>query len=778
MKSTGAPTVLTVAALLVAVLAMPATVLAQTPSSPSPSPSASATREADLEVKLVGFPTAVGPADSLTVALEVKNSGNRVAEELEVALTIFQGVTSRSRLEQTYANRLGTTLAVDTIPVEGTIAAGRTRRIEVAKPLVELGKFRNSIQDRAYPVRVIVRSGRVASNSVNTHMIFFHEVPEKPLGISLVLPIHSPSMYTDGGRPEVVTSNSLERSITGGRLTRILDALEAHPDLPVTLAPSGLLLSMLQDMADGYLRDTSDSDDPVEVPPEDPRAQAAFQTLARLQSLAARPNTRIITSTYSPASLPALNRYRLQELASTQLAEGRNALLAEPIGLLRSQPMEEWLLPTFGDLDQPSLTQLHRTNFNRLIISSRSINPSDDPFTRALPVKLEGGPGSATEGSTGVESFALVADAGLESEIRRSGELGTIEARQRFVAETATIHLETPGLFRAVVAIAPPDWEAQGDSAAGLLDVIASGSWLRATTPDAIASDLEPPESEEVRLASSDQVLENGPDLPSEDYFSALSAARRAIDRYSALSPPSSRIGALSRRLLIAESTDWWPSRSALARGLAFAESIPPSISSEMRKLHAPAPQTITLTSKTGVIPLSVGSGLTYPVDVVLRVDSDKLQFPDGNRITISKLQPPNQTIRVRAITRASGTFPLNVRLFTPEGTLISDTQLTIRSTAYNVVALWITAAAGIFILGWWLVGWLKRRLPAGPAAGDDEDEDEEPEPDDIETGAAADADSEAAEPGPDPEGSQPLAEAEPVAEPEPLEPETVPESG
>lgn len=698
----------------------------------SPLESPSSGREADLEAELVDFPVSVGPSDTLTVGLEVKNSGNREAGELEATLTIFQGVTSRSHLEQTSQNRLGTTLAVDTIPIDGTIEPGRSRRLEIAKPLGELAKFRNSTQDRAYPVRVVVRSGSNSSNAINTYMIFFHEAPEKPLGLSLIIPLHSPSAYTDGSRPDLFTSNSLERSINGGRLSRILDALEAHPDLPVTLAPSGLLLSMLQDMADGYPRATSDGT--VNVPPEDPRAQTAFATLARLQSLAARPNTRIISTTYSPASLPAFNRFGLQELAATQLAEGRNVLLAEPIGLLRSKPLENWLLPTFGDLDRPTLTQLHRTDFSNLIISSRSISPSEDPFTRALPIKLEGGPGSATEGLKGVETEALVADAGLESAIKRSGELGTIEARQRFAAESATIHLETPGLFRAVVAIAPPDWEAQGSSASRLLDVVASGSWLRATTPDAITSDLEPPETEQVRLAGSDQVLENGPGVPGESYFNALSSARRAIERYSALSPPSERIGSLSRRLLIAQSTDWWSSRALLDRGVSFAESIPPSINAELRKLHAPAPQTITLTSRTGVIPLSVGSGLGYPVDVVLRVDSDKLRFPDGNRITISKLQPPNQTIRVRAITQASGTFPLNVRLFTPEGTLISDSQLTIRSTAYNVVALWITGAAGVFMVGWWFVGWLRRRLPRSPGSEDSAEEAGPGEPDaDIE---------------------------------------------
>lgn len=711
------------AALVLAALSVPAAAsAAQTPTA-TPSASPSPSRGVQLEARLVEFPISVGPADSLAVALEVENSGRTAAEDLEVSLTIYRAVTSRSRLHQTYEGRLGTTLAVDTFPVDGVIEPGESRRIEVAKPLAELGTFRNSISDRTYPVRVVVRSGTVSFSAVNTHMVFFHELPEKPLGLSLVVPLHSASVYTDGGRPDLVTNDSLTRSITNGRLSRILEALEQHPDLPITLAPSGLLLSMLQDMQDGYPRATPDG--PEQVDPEDPRALAAGNTLGRLRDLAARPNTRIITTTYSPASLPALNEFGLEELAATQLSEGRNVLLAEPLGLLRSTPLDDWLLPTFGDLDEPTLTHLHRTDFNRLIISSRSLTPSDDPFTRALPVLLEGGPGSATEGLTGVETIALVADDGLQTQIRRSGREGSIEARQRFVAESATIHLETPGLVRAVVAIAPPDWEAEDDSAGELLSAVEVAPWLNATTPDVITEQLEPPATEQVRLATSETVLENGPDLPSESYFTALNDARRAIARYSTLSPPPARIGALSRRLLIAQSTDWWSSRNSLARGLAFAEAIPPSVSAEIRKVRAPASQTITLTSRTGVIPLSVGSGLNYPVDVVLQLDSDKLTFPDGNRIPIRNLRPPTRTIQVRAITQSSGTFPLNVRLFTPSGTLISDSQLTIRSTAYNVVALSITAAAGVFIMGWWMAGWLRRRQRGDPAAAEQGVEDQ-----------------------------------------------------
>lgn len=669
-----------------------------------------------LKTRLAGFPISVGPSDALKVSVEVTNSGDAPVDRLEVLLLIYQGIRSVSELQRTYGGFRGRQLASDTIPVDGAIEPGQTRTVEVAKSLGELSVFRNSTVDRPYPVRIVVRAGNVASEPIDTYMIFFTKPPEKPLGIGLVVPLHSPSAYTDGARPEVVTSDSLERSIQNGRLSKILDALERRPDLPVTLAPSGLLLSMLQDMADGYLRSSGRST--VPVPREDPRAQAAARTLGRLRSLASRPNTRIITSPYSPTSLPALNRFNLQDLATTELAEGKNALLSEPVGLLRSQPMPGWLLPTGGRIDQASFTELQKRDFSRLILSSDSLRPSSDLLTRGLPVKLEGGSGSATEGLSGVETTALVADAGLSSLIAQAGADGTIEARQRFAALTATIHLETPGRLRAVLALAPNDWKVRDGAADGILSVVASAPWLRAMTPQEIVSTLDPPADERLRLAPPDTVLEKGPPVPGEGYFSALAAAGRSITRYAGLAPPATRLGNLSRRLLIAQSTDWWSSRSNLSAGLAFAEAISPNVTAEMRRIRAPAPQTITLTSRTGVIPLSVGSALSYPVDVVIRLDSDKLRFPDGRRINIQKLRPPNQTIRVRAITQASGTFPLKVQVLTPGGVLISDSLLTVRSTAYNLVALWITGAAAAFLIGWWMTAAVRRRLhhEAAPA--------------------------------------------------------------
>lgn len=663
----------------------------------------------ELTARLVGFPIAVGPADALAASLEVTNSGNEPARDLEVGFVIYRGVRSRSELSLTYDGTFGRAIASDTINVEGIIEAGASRSIEISKPMSELDAFRDSTTDRAHPVRLRVRSGDEASNPVDTHMVYFSQTPEKPLGVGLIVPLHSPSMYTDASQPDVVTTDSLEGSVTTGRLSRILGALEEYSNLPVTLAPSGLLISMLQDMSDGYER--SFQGVTTNVDREDPRALAAARALNTLRNLVTRPGTRLLATSYSPTSLPALNQFDLDDLAVTQLTEGRNILQAEPVGLLRAQPMPGWLLPADGDLDDATLSELSRAESSRLILSSRSLRTASGQFTRGLPVNVEGGTGSATAGLEGIETVALVTDPGLNTQLEEGHEIGVIEARQRFAAETATIHLETPGLIRAVVALAPLDWEVDPGGTQGLFSTLSSAPWLITTTPDQILSQLEPA-GQTLRLATSESTLDNVRQLPPESYFTALKQALRSIDQYAALAPPPAQIGALTRRLLIAQSADWWTSRALVNRGINFADSIPSTVGSEMNLIRAPAPQTITLTSRTGVIPLSVGSALSYPVDIVIRLESDKLRFPDGNEIPVSQLSPPNQTIRVRAITQSSGTFPLQVRVLTPGGgRLVSDSQLTIRSTAYNIVALSITAGAAAFLIGWWAVGALKRRL-------------------------------------------------------------------
>ena len=59
---------------------------------------------------------------------------------------------------------------------------------------------------------------------------------------------------------------------------------------------------------------------------------------------------------------------------------------------------------------------------------------------------------------------------------------------------------------------------------------------------------------------------------------------------------------------------------------------------------------------------------------------------------------------------QTTGRFPITVQILAPQGGLITQSQLIVRSTAYNRVALVVTAGAVLFLLVWWGRRFLPRR--------------------------------------------------------------------
>lgn len=651
----------------------------------------------DLTAELTEFPTFLGPDGVLRIGLQLNNQGTAAFNNLKMSIEIHEGVGTRSQLDRTFRGSLGPLVGSDTIAIEGALEAGRQRLVFAEKSLSEISFFRSVPEDRTYPVRITVRSGRSSSQAIDTHMIFFAKPPTVPLELALVLPIHHVSVYQNSLRPEEATSASLEHSIASGDIKKLLDEIEEHPQTPMTLAPSGLLLDTLSDFADGFVRRRAGT--VTRVSSDDSQAKDAGGTLQRIRRLASSGNLRVLTMPYSNAFLPALVRAGLADRAQRQITSAEAALA----GGLEVKPLEDWMLAPTGGLDERTLSELQRSGVSRIITGEETLRKSPRALTRGLPVDLEI--------RTGNPISALVADRGLVARLAPPKDLGVVQARQRFLAETATIMLERPAQRRIVTAVAPVTG-IDPALAEGILGAIRFASWLKPTTPDQVVQ--EGLTREKANLAPAEEVVASFPDAPNAEYFSALKDARRSIDRYADLAPPESRLVQLDRRLLIAESADGWSSRSGLDRGTRFASAVVRTVEDEMSKIRAPASQTITLTSRNGVIPLSISSELGYPVDVVVRLDSDKLRFPDGDEIRIEQLRSPNRIVKVGTVAKATGTFPLRVVVQTPNSRIqIAESRLVIRSTAYNVVAVAITAGAGIFLVGWWVIGSIRKRMRA-----------------------------------------------------------------
>lgn len=686
---------------------------------PEPNPAA-------LVIGLDEFPSFLGPSDTLRFVLEITNPDNASAisaTELSVTVSFRASVRNRSTLKRTFDAKpaLPVEIGSETFALDGGIGVGESRQFTISSPLAQLSFFRGRTASGVYPLQITVSSAKQKAVPLQTYLIFFVPDGAPQLGVSLVIPLHSPSIYTDSERPDVVTSISLERSIDGGRISRILDGLEANADIPIAIAPSGLLLDTLSDLSDGFTTIVGRRRQNVSA--EDPRALSAARTLGRIRALAVRPTTEVVLFAYSAAVLPALIRADLPGRAQTQVRQTQLLLDAnQNEGAVKVESAAAWFLPVAGLADEPTLTLLQQSSIDHTILSARSLRSPGDPLkTRPGPVQIKTRSSSAAN--------ALIFDSALSE--RLIGSTRPIESRQRFLAETLTIMLEFPGQTRAVVGVAAENWSPDSVFVGEVFSSLGRSPWLAATTPTRLFAALAP-KAKPLEIGATNDLLDKtlpsiGVSIPPIESFAALKQAQGQIKRYAELDPPRARLARLDRRLLISESSDWWTNRARIEVGRRFATAVGPAIRREFDAVRAPAKQTITLTSRTGVIPLSIRSDLAYPVDIVVRLRSSKLGFPtqgdvrtcnDASRTTarerclfIDKLPPRSPPILVFTEAQATGTFALHLLVETPGGIVLDESDLIIKSTAYSGVAVAITAGAAIFLVAWWIGGLARKRV-------------------------------------------------------------------
>ena len=113
--------------------------------------------------------------------------------------------------------------------------------------------------------------------------------------------------------------------------------------------------------------------------------------------------------------------------------------------------------------------------------------------------------------------------------------------------------------------------------------------------------------------------------------------------------------------------------------------------------------QIVTLTSRSGKVPLNIENRLQVPAHVHVSLISAKLDFPNGAEF--DQVLAPGTTTRVDAqvTTKASGAFPLEVSVTSADQAIpVTHARFTVRSTAISGVGLVISIGAGLFLLIWW----------------------------------------------------------------------------
>ncbi|MEN3314426.1 MAG: hypothetical protein V7605_660 [Acidimicrobiaceae bacterium] len=607
----------------------------------------------------------VGASGDFSVRLHVERPTGPA--DPEVAVTIYPAVATRSEFAVTLSDKITTAPAIapQTFPLSSLVAdGGGTGDVTVALHLVDrlsLGRA-----DGVFPVRVDLRDrpgGRMLQR-VTTHLVYLPIVPTgAKLGMALVLPAHANAGLPPSGGRQLQGADDLAALSSG------LDALRTTP---VALAPTPETLATL----------AASSDD------------KAAATLKALQQRSG--SVTVLAGTYVPTSLPALLAGGLTTDATTQVVRGSDTIA----DTLHVRPdAHTWMAQ--GALDDASIALLGQRGYDRVVTRDTDLKPvTSQKLTVTQPFQLSGGARQVP---------AVVADPGLSGYFDNA--VPPALAANHLLADLAVVYLDRPGTdSRGVVAMAPPTWRTDRQ----FLDTVVAGLGqnpiAEAISLDGLFTGVSQAK------ADSGRPLQRlvAPPVPGglADMVPALRTGRTRLDALgSVLGPGTADHGNLDERLLLAESTDLRTNRQRQA----YLDAVLSGIDTQRQDIRMPGGRSITLTARAADIPVTFQNRTGLPARVVVKVQSDKLDFPRGNTQTLD-LTRQNTTQRFSVVSRTSGAFPLRITLESPDGNLvIGQARLTVRSAAASGIGLVVSLGAAAFLAVWWgrhaLKGRRARRL-------------------------------------------------------------------
>jgi hypothetical protein len=312
---------------------------------------------------------------------------------------------------------------------------------------------------------------------------------------------------------------------------------------------------------------------------------------------------------------------------------------------------------------------------------------------------------------------ALVSDGQLDGFVADAEGVGGARlAAQRFLADAAMIALERPGDLRDVVVTPPRTWEPPvRDFAAQLLEQTASAPWIQPVSLDRVLGD-EPGTAARTRTAGGRGVL-------APDQVRRVLDARRLLQRVrDVLTDPKrapEELADLDDALLRAVSAEWG---GGDVRGRRLTETVGAAVRKQLGRIRVVAGGVVTMTGRSGKIPLTFQNDVGQAVRVKVRLDSHhrlalegKANYERGAEIVVP---PGSSTVVISGRATTGGRFPITVELLGRDGGPIGGrTIVYVRSTAYGVVALGMTAAAFGLLLVASATRLLKRRRSGVPAA-------------------------------------------------------------
>ncbi len=625
----------------------------------------------------------------VTVRFRAENTSNEQIDDLAIGLTLWPPVFSRTEFEASLESDPADAAALlaETRARVGSLGPGETRDFEVRfdLPVAQL----SAQQSLIYPLKIDLRSGYQSLAAIRTPVIYLVRQPLVPLALTASVILHAPLVVRPDG---TFGSPALQTSISrGGRLAATVSALArlvaSGTSVDVVVSPT--LLLQLQQMRDGYA--LLDGGSVRSVRAGEGASAAAGAMLQELRAIASSPNVELSALPYAEPLLPALTSGGLVRDLGVQLQRGRELVA----GVLGADPSVGVLRPPRSALDGASLDELPALGVSTLLLDPATVPVATDAQGFAPPPVVHLAAQNAT-------LSAVVADpsvqAMLDSDLVRADP---VLGAQAILGELASIWLQQPGEPRAIAIVLGDDAVPPPAFFGPLLREIAGAPWLAPRTASELVRDAD--------LLRGDVVGEIVPADTSfsRPYIQGIKRARRDVQVLrSMLVQPSGQPGHLDQLLLLAESQRFVGDER---QGLAFVQRVTDTVRRVFGAVRPQVAQPITLTSSSiRDVPIAVRNTAKVPLRVTLRLQDPHLRSP----IQRTRVFPPEstQTVNIDLALKTTGRFQIRLQVVAPSGRVLAETPLTIRSTAYNRIALLITFGAALLAMLVWARRFLPRR--------------------------------------------------------------------
>lgn len=680
-------------------------------SAPLPS---EAQEPAPVSIELVGQPIWHEPDDRFNLRLRITNQGPAALEGFRLQLRVFDRATTRSDLHNNFEVD-PTRIESGSLPIDRgglVVEAGASTTVVIDERIKDVAFLAAETDSGVYPVTVTVTDtqGLVTLDTVTTQLVYLPSEVEVPLNLAFVWPLSDLPARAAAGvfevDPETSTTRLEEGVGEGGWLTGIARALAspAGEDLRFALAPTPRLVEELADMIDGYER-VQDGETRV-VPPGNAITRAAASVLDRMRATIEEGRAQSLLVPYSLPDLPSL--VDLEQL-SAQLSAGESVLEE----ILRAPPSRAWVFPPGGRLDEPTLELLHASDAAAsTFIADDSLEPAIEGVDEACRADFVGitytCPVSVTTAAGRARGFVL--DDQLQDRFAALKPFpGNALLLQQLFAETAMIWAELPSAADRVLAMtAPPLWHPPPRIAMRFIRGLARAPWLEAITPRrGLHLGIG---AVERTLVSEVPGTRTQPD---EIQLAAVEDAIQVVDSFAAMDPPLDLVRRLKRDVLVAQSRLWWGDPATLETGLGFAEEAAEEAREEFGKITIGGRQDITLTSSNGQVPLVLENDAAYDVTLDVRLDFTDRDLEISDRLISDTFEPGATSLPIEATARASGIYLVSVRVTTSDGYEVFASEIRIRSTEFNEIALGITVGALAFLVLFYVFRSARRRRGA-----------------------------------------------------------------